>query len=90
MRWRDCELIRDDSENISVIVHVTQNTAINGDTHQTISATNDTPDDRVTTATQLRAKISDYLIVKQRDQLLAVLMKYQPRLTKLPGKCTGF
>jgi len=27
---------------------------------------------------------------KQRDQLLAVLMKYQPHLTKRPGKCNGF
>jgi len=26
----------------------------------------------------------------QRDQLLAILMKYQPHLTKRPEKCIGF
>jgi hypothetical protein len=49
---RDGELIRDDGENINVSVHATQTTAINffrtinGHTHQTISVTNDTPDDK--------------------------------------------
>jgi hypothetical protein len=80
---RDGELIRDDGDKINVIVHATQNTAINcfrtinGDTHQTISVTNDTPDDRVITSTQLRAKINEYndLSEKQRDHLFAILMK---------------
>jgi len=31
-----------------------------------------------------------YLSENRRDQLLAVLMKYQPHLTKRPGKCNGF
>jgi hypothetical protein len=50
---------------------------INSDTHQTIGVTNDTPNERSITSTLLRAKISEYddLNVKQRDQLLAVLMK---------------
>jgi len=41
---------------------------------------------------QLKAKISecDDLNEKQCDQLLTVLMKYQPHLTKQPGKCTRF
>jgi hypothetical protein len=53
---------------------------------------NDTPDDRVITPNKLKAKISEYedLSENQRDQLLAVLMKYQPHLTKRPGKCVGF
>jgi hypothetical protein len=94
---KDGELILGDGENINVIVHATQNTAINcfrtidGDTHQTISVTNDTPDDKSITSTKLGTKISEYddLSVK-RDQLLAVLTKYQSHLTKRPGKCTGF
>jgi hypothetical protein len=65
---------------------------IKGDTHQTISVTNDIPDDRSIISTQFKAKISEYddLSVKQHDQLLAVLMKYQSCLTKRTGKCTGF
>jgi hypothetical protein len=61
-RHKDGKLIHNDGENINV--HVTQNTAINcfrtinGDT--SISVTNDKPDDRVNTSTQLRAKISEY------------------------------
>jgi hypothetical protein len=41
-------------------------------------------DDRVITPSKLKAKISEYndLSENQRDQLLAVLMKYQPHLTK--------
>ena len=40
----------------------------------------------------MKAKISAYddLNEIQRNQLLAVLMKYQPHLTKRPGKCNGF
>jgi hypothetical protein len=61
-------------------------------TYITISATNDTPGDRVITPNKLKAEISEYddLNENQRDQLLAVLMKYQPHLTKRPGKCNGF
>jgi hypothetical protein len=53
---------------------------------------NNTPDDRVITPSKLKAKISEYgdLSENQRDQLLAVLVKYQPHLTKRPGKCNGF
>ena len=47
---------------------------------------------RVITSDKLRAKISEYddLNDIQRDHLLAILMKYQPQLTKRPGKCNGF
>ena len=50
------------------------------------------PGDRFITLNKLKAKISenDDLNEKQRDQLLAVIMKYQPHLTKRPGKCNGF
>jgi hypothetical protein len=79
-------------------VHATPNTAVNcfrtttGDIHHTIGATNNTPDDRVITHIELKAKISKYgdLNEKERVQLFAVLMKYQPHLTKRPGKCNGF
>jgi hypothetical protein len=93
------ELIREyDSENVETIAHATPNTAVNcfrtttSDTYYTISAMNDTPDDRVITPNKLKAKISEYYALNenQRDQLLAVLMKYQPHLTKRPGKCNGF
>jgi len=53
---------------------------------------NDTPDERVISTNKLKAKISEYndLNENQCDQLLAVLVKYQPHLTKRPGKCNGF
>jgi hypothetical protein len=40
----------------------------------------------------LKAKIRECndLNENQRDQLLALLMKCQPHLTKRPGKCSGF
>lgn len=86
------------SENIDIIVHTMPNKAINcywtttTDTDYTISAMDDTPDDRIITLNQLKAKISecDDLNEKQCDQLLTVLMKYQSHLTKQPGKCTRF
>jgi len=96
---RDDKLMRKyDSENVDIIVHATPNTAVNcfrtvtSDTYQTISAMNNTPDDRFVTPNKLKAKISEYndFSENQRDQLLAVLMKYQPHLTKRPGKCNGF
>jgi len=96
---RNCELIRENnSENVDTIVHATPNTAVNcfrtttSDIHHTISAMNNTPDDRVITHIKLKVKISKYgdLNEKQRVQLFAVLMKYQPHLTKRPGKCNGF
>ena len=96
---RDGGLFREyGSANVYTIVHATSNTAINGfqittsDTHHTISARNDTPDGRVITPNKLKAKISEYndLNGNQLDQLLAVLMKYRPNLTKRPGKCNGF
>jgi len=96
---RDGGLFREyGSANVYTIVHATSNTAINcfqittSDTHHTISARNDTPDGRVITPNKLKAKISEYndLNGNQLDQLLAVLMKYRPNLTKRPGKCNGF
>jgi hypothetical protein len=96
---RDDKLIREyDSENVDTIVHATTNTTINylqittSDTHHMISAGNDTPDGRVITPNRLNAKISEYndLNGNQLAQLFAVLMKYQPHLTKRPGKCSGF
>ena len=53
---------------------------------------NDTTGDRVITPCKLKAKISEYddLNESQRDQLLAVLIKYQLNLTKRPGKCNRF
>jgi len=96
---RDGKLMRKyDSENVDIIVHATPNTAVNcfqttiSDTYHTISTMNNTPDDRVITPSKLKAKISEYndLSENQRDQLLAVLMKYQPHLTKRPWKCNGF
>jgi hypothetical protein len=74
---RDGKLIcENDIENIDAIVHAMPNKAVNcyrttSDTHDTISAMNDTPDDRVITLNQLKAKISEYddLNEKQCDQL---------------------
>jgi hypothetical protein len=94
---RDGVLIRDDSENINVFAHATQNTAINcfrtinHDTHQSVSQMTHQMT-RFITFTQLRAKISEFddLNENQRDQLRAVVMQYQPHLTKRPGKSTGF
>jgi len=53
---------------------------------------NEAPHDRVITPDNLKAKISEYddLNEIQRDQLLTILMKYQPHLTKRPGKCKRF
>ena len=76
----------------------TPNTTVNcfrtaaGDTFHAISTKNDARDDRITALNKLKAKISAYddLSEIQRDQLLAVLMKYQPHLTKRPGKCRRF
>jgi len=96
---RDGELICEyDSENTGIIAHATPNTAVNcfrtaaGNTFHTVSIKNESPDDRVITPDKLKAKISEYddLNEIQRDQLLAVLMKYQPHFTKRPGKCKGF
>jgi hypothetical protein len=96
---RDGKLIREYySEKVDTIVHVTSNTATNcfrtitGDTYYTISAMNDIADDRLITPNKLKAKISEYgdSNENQCDQLLAVLMKYQPHLRKQPGKCNGF
>ena len=79
-------------------MHATPNTAVKcfrtttGNTFHTVSPKNEAPDDRVITPDKLKAKISEYddLNEIQRDQLLAVLMKYQPHLTKRPGKCKKF
>jgi hypothetical protein len=51
---------------------------------------NGTPDDRVNTPDNLKAKISENgdLSDDQLEQLLAVLMKYKS--DKQPGKCNGF
>jgi len=96
---RDGELICEyDSENACIIAHATPNTAVNcfrtttGNTFHTVSTKNEAPDDRVITPDKLKAKISEYddLSEIQRDQLLAVMMKYQPHLAKRPGKCKGF
>ena len=96
---RDGELLREyDSGNVDTIVHATPNTVVNcfrttnSDTYHTISATNDTPDEKVIAHNKLKAKISEYdnLNESQRDQLFAVLMKYQSHLTKRPGKLNGF
>ena len=60
---RDGKLIREyDSDNIDKIVNATPNTAVNcfrtttSDTYHTISAMNDTPDDRVITLDKLKTK----------------------------------
>jgi hypothetical protein len=60
---RDGKLIREyDNENVDTIAHATPNTAVNcfrtitSDTYHTISAMNDTPDDRVITPNKLKAK----------------------------------
>jgi hypothetical protein len=57
---RDGELIREyDSEDVGTIVSATTNTAVNcfrtatSDTYHTISAMNDTPDDRVISPNKL-------------------------------------
>jgi len=83
----DGKLIREyDSENVDTIVHATPNTAVNcfqtntSDTYHTISAVNDTPGDRVITHNKFKPTIIEY----------DVLVKYQPQLTKRPGKCNGF
>ena len=95
----DGELIRVyDSKNVDAVVHMTPYTTVNvfrtptRDTYDTISALNDTPDDRIITPDKLKSNISEYndLNEHQQDQLLAVLMKYQPYLTKRPGKYFGF
>ena len=96
---RDGELICEyGRENTGIIAHATPNTAVNcfrtatGNTFHTVSTKNEAPDDRVITPDKLRAKISEYDDLNEihRDQLLAVLVKYQPHRTKRPGKCKGF
>ena len=93
---RDGESICEyDSENVDITAHATPNTAVNcfrTTTGNTFHTKNETPDDRAITPDKLKAKISAYddLNEIQRDQLLALLMKYQPHLTKQPGKCNGF
>jgi len=96
---RDGELICEyDSENAGIFAHATTNIAVNcfrattGNTSHTVSTKNEAPDDRFITPDKVRAKISEYddLNDIQRDHLLAILMKYQPQLTKRPGKCNGF
>ena len=95
----DGELFRVyNSKCVYAVVYMTPYTAVNVfraptmDTYHTISALNDTPEDRIITPDKLKAKISEYndLNEHQRDQLLAVLMKYLPYLTKRPGKYFGF
>jgi hypothetical protein len=96
---RDGELICEYySENTGISAHATPDTAVNcfrttsGNTFHTVSIKNEAPDNRVITPDKLKAKISEYddLNEIQRDQLLTILMKYQPHLTKRPGKCKGF
>jgi len=96
---RDGELICEyDSENGGIIAHATPKTAVNcfrtttGNTFLTVSTKIEAPADRVITSDKLRAKISEYddLNEIQRDRLIAVLTKYQPHLTKRPGKCNGY
>jgi hypothetical protein len=81
MKAREGKLIREcDGENVDTIMLAIPNTAVNcfrttiSDTNHTISAMNDTPDDRVITPNKLKTKISEYndLNGSQRDQLLAV------------------
>ena len=87
-----------DSENVNTTVHATPNTDVNyfqtttSDTYHTISAMNDAPDERVITPNEFNSKISEYkdLNENQRDQLLTVLVKYQPHLTRRQGKCNRF
>ena len=96
---RDGESISENgSENVAITAHATPNTAVNcfqtttGNTSHTVNAKHETPDDRAITPEKLKAKISAYedLNEIQRDQLLAVLMKFQPHLTKRPGNFNGF
>jgi len=85
-------------KNAGIIAHATPNTAVNcfrsttGNTFHAVSTKNEAPDDRVITPDKLKVKINEYddLNEIQCDLLLAVLMKYQPHLTKRPGKCKGF
>jgi len=95
----DGELICEyDSENAGIIAHATPKTAVNclrtttANAFHTVSTKHEAPDDRVITPDKLRVIIIDYddLNEIQRDRLLAVLTKYQPHLTKRPGKCNGF
>ena len=87
-----------DSENVNTTVNATTNTEVNyfqtttSDTYHTISYMNDAPDQRVITPNEFKSKISEYkdLNENQRDQLLAVLTKYQRHLTRRPGKCSEF
>jgi len=75
-----------DSKNAGIIAHAKPKTTVNcfrtttGNTFHTVSTKIEAPDDRVITPDNLRAKISeyDYLNEIQRDQILAVLTKYQP------------
>jgi len=71
-------------------VNCFRTTALN--TFHTVSTKNEAPDVRIITPDKLKDKINEYdeLNEIQRDLLLAVLMKYQPHLTKRPGKCKGF
>ena len=82
------------SENTGIIAHVTPNTAVNcfrtttGNTFHTVSTNFETPDGRFIALDKLKAKIREYhdLNEIQRDLLLAVLIKYQPHLTKRARK----
>jgi len=49
-------------------------------------------DDRMITAEQFRGKVreNNNLSPQQQDDLYNVLIKYQPHLTKRPGRCTKF
>jgi hypothetical protein len=96
---RDGELICEyNNENTGISALATPNTTVNcfrtttGNTSHTVSINNEAPDNRVITPDRLKPKISEYddLNEIQRDQLLIILMKYQPHLTKRPGKCKGF
>jgi len=84
-----------DSENSGIIAHATANTAVTcfrtttGKTFHTVSTKNEAPGDRVSTPDKLKAKISEYDDLNEIERLLAVSMKYQPHLTKRPGKCKG-
>jgi hypothetical protein len=96
---RDGKSIRKhDSEVADTIVIVTPETPVNcfrtttGDANHTIGATNDTPNGKIITPNELKAKVNEYkdLSENQREQLLAVLMKYQPQFTKRPRRYHGF
>jgi hypothetical protein len=64
----------------------------NVDTSQKSEANANSLDDRMITADQLCAKISENNILspQQQNELYGVLIKYQQHLTKRPGRCNVF